>query len=237
MVKINYIGKCVLIDGGKERILVVGDLHFGYAERLKIGGVEIEEKRFLEMIEEFDEIFLKVGRGISKIVLLGDLKHGFSELSINEREELGRFFDYLGGKCGEIVVIRGNHDNYLLNITKRRGLEIKESYFGEGCFFMHGDQEIKEMLGEKVGVVIMAHLHPIVELRGGVKSEKYKCFLEGNYKGKKIIILPSFADVGGGLDVREIIRKKIFGFNWKKFNVLAIGEKSVLDFGELGKIS
>lgn len=36
--KIEYIGKCLLINVDGKKILAVGDLHLGYEESLNLGG-------------------------------------------------------------------------------------------------------------------------------------------------------------------------------------------------------
>ncbi|MEK6892835.1 MAG: metallophosphoesterase [Nanoarchaeota archaeon] len=236
--KIEYIGKCLLIETGGEKILAIGDLHLGYEEALEKSGALVGRRIFAEMIEEFEGLFGRVGK-VNEIVLLGDLKHGLSELGQQEREELMGTFDYLSGKCEKIIVIRGNHDNYLLNLTAKRGIEVKEHYLKEEFTFFHGNKDFLEIYDKKIKCWIMGHLHPAIKLfeRRGVKAEKYKCFLEGKFKGKKIIIVPSFSSFSEGTDVRESEMDMPWKFNFEKFRVLAVGEKlEVLDFGELGRL-
>jgi metallophosphoesterase superfamily enzyme len=99
---IKYIGKCLLIEekndlGKKEKILVVGDLHIGYEEVLNLQGVFVGRKMFEEYIEEFERIFdyvMKDGRKIDKIILLGDVKHGFGKNLRQEWDEVLELFDY-----------------------------------------------------------------------------------------------------------------------------------------------
>lgn len=84
---------------------------------------------------------------------------------------------------------------------------------------------------------MLGHLHPAIKLREGTKIEKYKCFLSGKYEGKKVIILPSFAEAFEGVDVREIGGGLLWKFKLDRFKVAVVGERlNVLDFGELGKI-
>jgi len=61
MLKIQYIGKTLLISVGGKKILVVGDLHLGYEETLNKTGVFVSRKLFEEVIEEFDKIFEFIG--------------------------------------------------------------------------------------------------------------------------------------------------------------------------------
>jgi uncharacterized protein len=102
---------------------------------------------------------------------------------------------------------------------------------------VHGNRDFPEIHEKRVKVWVMGHAHPAVKLSDGVKAEKYKCFLEGRFKGKKIIILPSFFPLVEGSDPREIYTGLAWNFKIEKFKVRAVGESlEVLDFGELRKI-
>ncbi len=239
---IQYIGKCLLIEEGqrekkKEKVLVAGDIHLGFGGG-KIGGIDIDKQLFDSVIVDFEKIFKKIGRA-DKIMLLGDLKHGFSGLGEGERYGLVNLFDYLDKKCGKIIAIKGNHDNYLMNITKRRGIRVCDFYIWNNYAFVHGDRDFPILYKNEVKVWVMGHLHPIISLKDGAKQENYKCFLEGGYRNKKIIILPSFIDVGGGFDIRNanIENNLAWNFHLDRFIIKIVGEDDkVLDFGKLGNL-
>ena len=236
MCKVEYLRKCLVIREKEKITLVLGDLHLGYEKLMQIGGVNLEEKRFREIIKEIKKIFEIIGKKCDNIIILGDLKNEFSKLGFEEREKILRFFDFLKEKTkenGKILVIRGNHDNYLKGLTLKKQINTKVTYFWEGNFFVHGDQEIKEMWGPKVKRIFIGHLHPSISLEDGVKREVFKCFLEGEERGKKIVVLPSFTEVGEGKDVREIKEEKVLGLNWKKFRVIVVGDDKNYDFGEI----
>jgi len=88
----------------------------------------------------------------------------------------------------------------------------------------------------------MGHLHPATYLTdkiGCIKKEKYKCFLIGKWKNKKIIILPSFFSLIEGTDIEQdkdygknkykdfsIIPKK----KLKKFNIFIVGKDKIYEF-------
>lgn len=57
MMKIKYIGKCLLLEENDERVLVVGDLHLGYEGSLRNSGVMIPVDLYKQVIEDFEEIF------------------------------------------------------------------------------------------------------------------------------------------------------------------------------------
>src|SRR3989338_4885293 len=242
MDRIEYIGKCLLIEDGEKKILAVGDLHLGYEEVLNQVGVFVTREMFKEMISYFDKVFDKVGE-VDYIVLLGDVKHDFGRILRQELNDVSGLFDYFErkiGKRGEIVIVKGNHDIILGPIVKKREKVKIVDYFIVGeCCFVHGDRVFEEMNNKGVGYWIIGHGHPAIKLGDGVKIEKYKCFLAGKYCGREIIIVPSFLEYNEGSDPRENDLGMAWSFNYDKFNVKIVGvegDLKVLEFGRLGKI-
>lgn len=233
--KIEYIGKCMLIKSNEEGILVVGDLHLGYEEAMNRSGVFVTREMYNEMIKEFDEMFLKIGK-VDKIILLGDVKHAFSGNLTQEWNDVLRLIKYLKGKCGKLIILRGNHDNYLVNIANKEGIDIEKLYFWNGIMFMHGDVDSNELYDKKIEYWVMGHVHPAIKISDGNKMEKYKCFLIGKYKDKKVIIVPSFFSLVVGSDVREDLNVP-WDFNVDSWDVKIVGDDlDVLDFGKLKRI-
>ncbi|MEK6850273.1 MAG: metallophosphoesterase [Nanoarchaeota archaeon] len=232
---IKYIDKCLLINENGLKLLAIGDIHIGYGAKESAWAM-INGVLFDDMIKEFEIVFSKIGK-VDKIVLLGDLKNDFSYLSEEERNGIVNLIDYLETKCEEVIIVRGNHDNYLLNLTSKRGLLVKDFFCFDSYCFLHGDRDFSDIYDKKIKYWIMGHLHPAIKLREGNKTEKYKCFLSGEYKGKKIKILPSFSGVNVGIDVRELEKEMVWNFNLKKFDVFVVSDDlKVIDFGELRKI-
>ena len=140
MTKIKYIGKCLLIKREKEKILAIGDLHLGYEESLNISGVFTARKMFEEMIDDFKKIFRTAGK-IDKIVLLGDVKHNFSGILKQEWNDVLELFDFLLKHSKEIIITKGNHDNYVKNIAEKRNVKVKDFYINREYCFMHGNKD------------------------------------------------------------------------------------------------
>jgi len=234
--KIKYVGKCLLLEEEGEGVLVVGDLHLGYEESLNVSGVSFSEKMFNEMIVYFDSVFEKIGK-VDKIVLLGDVKHDFSGNTKQEWNSVLKLFDYLLLHCKKIIVTKGNHDNYLKAIAGKRSIEVLDCYIWQNVAFVHGNKEYSEMTDKNVEYWVIGHGHPAIKIRDEVKVEKYKCFLEGKFGGRKIIILPSFVEFNEGSDVREYDLGLAWKFDLKKFSVLVVREDlNVLNFGKLKNI-
>lgn len=234
--KIKFIGKCLLVEEEGKKILVIGDLHVGYEEAMNNTGVFVSRKMYEEMIEELKRVFENAGK-VDKIVLLGDVKHGFARGSSQEWDELIKLFKFLKSVCSDIVILQGNHDNYLMNIANRVSVDVKDYLIIGETAFVHGDSDKVEIYGTSVKRWVMGHGHPAVRLNDGIKSESYKCFLVGKYKGKEVIIVPSFFDLQTGTDAREFDLGMAWPFDLLKFEVYVVSEDlNVLEFGKLGKL-
>lgn len=186
MLKTEHFGKCLLIKT-KKRILVAGDLHIGYEESLEKSGAFVGRKMFGELIAEFNLIFAKIGK-VDEIILLGDLKHDFSKLTIQERQELNKLFNYLLFHCKKIIITLGNHDNYLLNVDLKREIEVKDVYIDEEVCFFHGDRDFAEIRDKKIKCWVLGHFHPAI-LLGEKKEQSAKntnVFSKGILKKKEL---------------------------------------------------
>tara|TARA_Y100000034_G_scaffold132486_1_gene195595 strand:- start:1435 stop:2172 length:738 start_codon:yes stop_codon:yes gene_type:complete len=244
MEDVEFIGKCLYIEGEGKGILVVGDLHLGFEESLNRSGVLVTRKMFEEMISYFDSVFEKLeseGKKVEEVVLLGDVKHVFGEILKQEWGDVLELFDYFFGKMeekGKIVIVKGNHDAILEPIVeKRENVFLKDYYLVGTVGFIHGNKKVEEVEGEDVKRLIMGHGHPAVRISDGNKEEVYKCFLVGKWKGKEVIVVPSFVDFKEGTDPREKDMKLAWKFDLEKFDVKVVSENlDVLDFGKLGKV-
>ena len=237
MKKFEFVGKCLLVRTRKKKILVIGDLHLGYEEYLNRSGVFVSRKMFDEMVNYLEKVFEKTGR-VDEVVLLGDVKHDFGSIMRQEWNDVLNLFDYLAKKSGRIIVIKGNHDKILEPIARKRNIEIKDFYLvGKFCF-LHGDRDFSENYDKKIKYWIVGHGHPAIKISDGVKVEKYKCFLVGDFKGKEIIVVPSFFAYSEGSDPRENDLGLTWKFNFEKFKVFAVNGDllEVLEFGKLRNI-
>jgi metallophosphoesterase superfamily enzyme len=52
-----------------------------------------------------------------------------------------------------------------------------------------------------IKTIIIGHEHPAVSIHEGVRTELFKCFLKGKFKGRILIVQPSFNLVTEGTDV------------------------------------
>ena len=208
-----FVGKAAFFP--KEKMLVFADLHLGYEEQA-VGSGRFLHLRIYEQIKKdigmiFD--FLKEKEEVvEKIVILGDVKHEFSGILGGEEREILRFVEYLKGKLafdGKIILVKGNHDNYVSGILKRKNIGVVEKMIAGENLFIHGDEleNAFDVKNKNVKRIFLGHIHPAVVLEMGAKKERYKCFLVGKYKGGEIIILPSFFPLVEGIDISAIEKK------------------------------
>ena len=236
MNRIEFIGKCLLID---KKILVIGDLHLGYEGSMRESGYMIPSGLYKQTIEDLDLIFERVGE-VDKVILLGDVKHEFGKIQRDEWREIGEILNYLRMKAKKVIIVKGNHDVIINSVIKDLDrVDLIDYCIIGNTAFLHGDKDFSKVNEKGIKMWVIAHGHPAITLyeEKGSKKEKYKCFLEGKYKGKKIIIIPSFFGVNEGTDVLGGFDLGIaWKFNLKKFKIKIIDENSlkVLDFGKLG---
>ncbi|MFC1685748.1 metallophosphoesterase [Nanoarchaeota archaeon] len=246
---IEAVGAALWID--KLKILIIGDVHIGYEEALSKRGLAIPRLQFKESMNNIREILECVGKP-EIIVINGDLKHEFGEISDQEWFETSKFLDFLIKNSSKVYLIKGNHDTILAPIAKRRGLEIvdytcfdlkekakKKSIFDikpqkiKSFCVLHGDKVWKDKSVNNVDLLIMGHEHPAITLEEGPKREKYKCFLSGKMKKQRLIIAPSFLPISVGVDMRgSKFHSPYLKGNLDNFEVFVVGDK-VYRFGKL----
>ncbi|MBI2656164.1 metallophosphoesterase [Candidatus Woesearchaeota archaeon] len=240
-----------------DSALVIADVHIGYEEALNKQGVLVPRLQFEEMVKRMENIFsILRDKRIEKIIVNGDLKHEFGTISEQEWRNTLKFLDLLAKHCNEIVLIKGNHDTILGPIAKKRNVKVVENYIVEPIMDKHNNEKTsilkktkkqsknkilivhgnripnKEPLKE-ASTIIIGHEHPAVSLKEGPRVEQYKCFLKGKYKGKNLIVLPSFNSIVEGTDIlRDKILSPFLQQDLDNFDVFIVEDK-VYKFGKL----
>ncbi|MBI2545983.1 metallophosphoesterase [Candidatus Woesearchaeota archaeon] len=218
------------------KILAFGDVHIGYEEALNKQGVLVPRFQFEETMKRIKRIMENIPGEIETVVINGDLKHEFGTISNQEWKEALEFLDYIGGFCKEIVLVKGNHDTILGPIARKRNVKLMEHYLTEDkkLLFIHGDKIPSDF--PWCETIVMSNEHPAVSLREGVRVETYKCFLKGTWKGKELIVLPSFNVVTEGTDViKEKLLSPYLHQNLDNFEVFVVDD-TVYRFGTLKQI-
>lgn len=233
----------------KEKILIAGDFHLGYEEMLKEEGVLVPRFQLNDVLERLGRIFKKITQeersssvsqkhSVSgkpeKIIINGDLKHEFSRILDQEWRDALRLVDFLLKNCKELILVKGNHDLFLWPIAGKKGLKVVEDYSAGNLLITHGDK-IKKTAAK---TVIIGHEHPAISLREKEKVEKYKCFLKGIFKGKNLIVMPSFNFLFEGTDIvkEELLSPYLRKADTSNFEVYVAGKK-IYDFGTLKSLT
>ena len=212
----------------KHKAVVIADSHIGYEEALQKKGVLVPMMQYKDILKRLEKIFSLVD--VEQIIFNGDIKHEFGTISRQEWKETLDLLDFLQ-KHGKVVLIKGNHDTILGPLAMRKNLEIKDYVVLGDVFITHGHKIFEIPKGIKT--VVISHEHPAVTLREGGRYEKFKCFLSGRYKKKKLVVIPSLLQVVEGTDMlKEEVLSPYLKQNLNNFEVYVIGDK-VYPFGKL----
>ncbi len=228
--------------------VVISDIHLGYEGwRAETAGEAIPKVQYKEIIQIMEQIAAWMGKIKTKreklLIVTGDIRPGFSQLTIHEYLEVRNFLDWAKQHFQKIIIIRGNHDNYIQGIAQRKEAEFpKEKLIGR-FLFHHGDS-LPGTPEKEYDYLIFGHEHPALALRGKRRREKMKAFLYGTVKFQKakknIIVIPAMSVFAEGTAMNEAetflspILQKIDVSKLKAAGLLE-GE-GVLAFPELGKM-
>ncbi|HJK01491.1 MAG TPA: metallophosphoesterase [Methanocorpusculum sp.] len=208
-------GPAILIKRN-ERTLTIADPHFGVETELHRRGIHVHSgtksrlTRLLTIIEESDPDYL---------VILGDLKHMIPYVTCQEKNEVPVIFKKLRKKT-KLRIAPGNHDTglekYLLNdeILPKNGADI------DGYGYMHGHTIPSPELAGKL--ILCGHHHPIVNLYDEIgcslrgtpgyiiaEIDRTKIEIPKTNTETRVLLVPAFYELAGGLDVRKIPGSKI----------------------------
>jgi hypothetical protein len=183
--------------------IVVADLHLGYEGIMAEQGIFIPKVQFEQEMRIFKSILEK--QKAEKVIVCGDVKHEFSETSYHEFIEVTRLFEFLREYFRKVIVLKGNHDNYLIRVTKRHGAELHEELELNGFYFFHGHRMPSALDESKASFIVMAHEHPAIALFDEIGTkEKVNCFLYGNVQRRNLLVLPALSTLAAGSEINAI---------------------------------
>ncbi len=217
--------------------IVVADLHLGYE------GVMAKQGLFLPKVN-LKKIFTIIKNAINKtqaktIIVNGDIKNEFSKVDEEEFNELFDFINFVKQLDVSLILIKGNHDNFVDRYKDPFKLKIyqQEAKLGDYLFF-HGE-ELPNDLSSGVKMLIMGHEHPAIGIfnKAG-KREKLRCFLFGTFENKSILVLPAMNYFASGTDINMTNKSDLLSPVFKRMNVdemraIATGYGSTMDFGTI----
>jgi len=191
----------LLID--KLRAAVVADLHIGLEEQREKEGIHIPKSLFPEI---FSHVTRPLERaGVERVVLLGDVKHEFGYPQPTEWAGVKKLLRALLDRGLRVDVIRGNHDNYIISILRDLGIPLHDPFLlEEDVAFFHGHLD-PHLLPQEAGLIVTGHEHPSIVIRDDLGfRHRYKAFLEGPWRGRRLLVLPSVSPLALGSDVNEL---------------------------------
>lgn len=196
--------------------LVIAELHIGYETELYRKGFSVQSNTG-DMLDRIRRLITETGA--EELIVVGDLKHGYQELTYQEKEEVPKFLEELAERV-EVHLVPGNHDSLIKEILpediefhSQRGWKKGDTYL---C---HGHAWPAEEVCD-CSRLIAAHLHPTVEFidEMGFRSVE-SCWLRGNVDKEALaekydrdvseidtelgIVVPAFNHLAGGVPVNS----------------------------------
>ena len=230
MNNVQLIQKTIFL---KTKTLILGDVHIGLESSMNKNGVLIPRFQFNDLKKETEELLKKLKP--KKVVINGDVKHNFGSVSKEEWKQTIEYINLITKYC-EIIILEGNHDKLLKIIAEKKEIELKEYYYEEGIYVVHGDKIPKDEEFKKAKTIIIGHEHPSISLRMGTRQETYKCFLKGEYESKELIVMPSMHELSEGTDVlKEKLISPFLKKGVKHFHVYIVDQEPRY-FGKVGDL-
>ncbi len=204
--------------------LIIADLHLGINELFIEKGSFIPRFIEKELLKELKDLKEKSKTKI--LIINGDIKHDFGK----EKEEffsLARFLKKLKEIFKEIIIIQGNHDNYIKNIALKLGIKVvKRVNLGNKIVITHGDIYFKDF--EENKIFIIANEHPFL------KVSEYNLEIPVFLINKKLIVIPAFNKFLKGSNV---LNKDFLSPYLKKIDYVYLiyveEENKLINFGKL----
>lgn len=176
--------------------LIVADIHLGYEEAMARTGVFLPRLQLPKALDTLKS--LVGGLGVRRVIINGDLKHAFNKLLKQEASETVRLVEGLReAGAREVVLVRGNHDNFIQGLLRKLGVEVVEDYLdlGNGALLAHGHKNVNI----DYEVLIIGHEHPAVQINVGGGKVKYPAFLLVPLEsGEQVIVLPALGSYQTG---------------------------------------
>lgn len=210
--------------------LIIADIHIGITKDIYDSGVTIP-RQSRTMAEKINK--LKRMTRTKKLILLGDVKHKVLGFSLREKMELERFFQALDYE--EIVIVKGNHDGDIERMLPAgKNIKVRKSFVLDDYFFTHGHRNIDT----KKRMIVIGHNQPHIKFRdemGAVYVEPVwvRGRLNGELRGKKLIMMPAFNELCGATIVN---RDRLLGPIAKQLN-RKTAHAYLLDGTDLGSLA
>jgi putative SbcD/Mre11-related phosphoesterase len=190
------VGSMPVLYSSSDDAFIVADIHLGFEEAMASQGAflpRLQLRRALKVLSEARSIV-----EARRVIVNGDIKHSFEKLLKQERVEVREFIVKLqdmGFK--EVIVVRGNHDNYVGHLLKELGVAFVEDLLdlGGGVRVTHGHLDLEP----RADVTIIGHEHPAIQINiGGSKVKLQALLLIPTTLSTRILVLPALGEYQTG---------------------------------------
>ena len=192
----------------EKEIAIVSDLHLEKGSSYASSGQYIppydSEETLLKLLDILNNYRVK------KVILLGDTFHDKDAFLRMTSKVRFLFEDFT--KKYEVIFILGNHENKI----KIEGIKFHQEYIVDNIHFLH--EAIQKNINQ-----ISGHFHPVASIKVSSKKITSKCLIHSNNH----IILPSFGEFTGGLNINDPVLKP---FTSEDYNTYFLTKNSIYKF-------
>lgn len=207
---------CIYLE--KENVLLASDIHLGLEDQREKIGMHIPGPIFEKVLEC---ILTPVkSLGCKRIIILGDVKHEFGRPSEAEWYTVKKFVKSLRGLDCELEVVKGNHDNYIVQVLKELNVKLHDPSLRLGRFYLtHGHNDVEDDFKDAEHI-FMGHEHPAISIKDDVGiKHRFKAFLSGRIKKWSVTVLPSISPLSYGNPMNEIQQSQFMAPLLRKYGV------------------
>jgi putative SbcD/Mre11-related phosphoesterase len=226
-----YISSDLCLHLPEERTVVVADLHIGYESALEAEGIHIPRIQTKTVISSLSKLLDRYEP--DRLVILGDLKHEFSRNLGQEMKDVRAVLDSVSDRT-DIVLVKGNHDNYIESIVSRIQVPVVNQYKAAGITFVHGHQPCVER------PLIMGHEHPSIKIVDRVGAYlKLPCHVW--LRQERILVLPAYSPLASGTDITGVdagdyLSPILKGCDVRSADIFACSDIGLIPLGKLASL-
>lgn len=199
-------GRPVLLLEGEETAAAIGDLHIGIESHLRWKGFHLPSRT-----ETMLQDILSLSDRVTRLIIIGDVKHRVPGSTRQEVEEIPAFFRRLCDAFPAVDLVKGNHDaNIEDHIDSDVRIHPPGGMVWEDTGLVHGHTWPSSRV-MSCRQLVMAHNHPTVMFLDGVgKRTSEPCWLRGVFRQagdrylqvpETFLVVPAFNPVLGGSPV------------------------------------
>jgi putative SbcD/Mre11-related phosphoesterase len=221
--------RCVVMK--RRQVAIISDLHIGLESVLEASGLHLPHIQTDSMKASIQHIIERYQP--QQFIILGDLKHEFSRNLTQEWSEVKRLLEILQER-GKVVLIKGNHDNYLATIASKMGIDLVEQYELDGVTFSHGH------LPTNSRPLVIGHEHPSIRLFDPIGAYvKMPCYI--HLPREQILIIPAFSPLVSGTDFTGATSASVMSpilrtIDLARARAYGISEIGLMNLGELRRL-